>query len=76
MMDRYVSAIGEGEDYSTFFTEDVSRLMVDSGQHVHGPSVVRDYINKLHSKMTSQQQRHGLVVAENKVYLETGTPGL
>jgi hypothetical protein len=69
-MDRYFAAMGADEDYSAFFDEDVTFLMVDNGQEVRGPSVVREYINDLHEKIRSQTQ-HDLVVTDGHAYLES-----
>jgi hypothetical protein len=69
IMDRYFSAMGADEDFSRFFAEDVTWLMVDSGEEVHGPGPVRDYILQLHSRMESGDQRP-LVVTEAQAFLE------
>ena len=76
-MDHYFSAMGRGDDFSVFFTADVTWIMVESGQEVRGPAAVRDYILALHSKMFGHQQRH-LVVSDGHAYLEgdcVDTPG-
>jgi hypothetical protein len=54
---------------SKFYINDVTWITVDSGQVVHGPSVVRDFILELHSKMFDGQQR-SLVVSDGHAYLE------
>ena len=43
-MDRYFEAMGAEDDFSRFFDDDVTWLMVDNGQTVRGPGPVRDYI--------------------------------
>ena len=68
-MDRYFGAMGRGDDFSTFFTADVTWIMMESGQEVRGPAAVRDYILTLHSKMFGHQQR-GLAVSDSHAYLE------
>jgi hypothetical protein len=68
-MDRYFAAMGAEEDFSQFFEEDVTWLMVDSGHEVRGAVSVRDYILKLHSRMQGGHQRP-LVVAERHAMLE------
>jgi SnoaL-like domain len=69
IMESYFNTMGAGEDFSKFYTADVRWIMVDSGQEVHGPSEVRDYILALHSKMFGHQQRN-LVVSDGHAYLE------
>jgi hypothetical protein len=69
VMDRYFSAMGADEDFSRFFAEDVSWLMVDTGEEVRGPGPVRDYILQLHDRMESGDQRP-LVVTEAHAFLE------
>ena len=68
-MDRYFDLMGRDEDFSRVFVDDVRWLMVDSGQEVRGRTVVRDYVNVLHSRMLSGEQRE-LVVTEEHAYLE------
>ena len=69
VMDRYFKAMGAEEDFARFFDDDVTWLMVDSEQEVRGPRPVRDYINELHSKMRTGNQRD-LVVADGHAILE------
>ncbi len=57
VMDRYFEAMGAEQDFSRLFANDVSWLMVDSGQEVRGPGPVRDYILELHNRMLTGQQR-------------------
>jgi hypothetical protein len=61
IMDQYFHAMGSNEDFSRFYVNDVTWIMVDSGQVVRGPSVVRDFILELHSKMFEGQQRSVVV---------------
>jgi SnoaL-like domain len=68
-MDRYFGAMGRGDDFSTFFTADVTWIMMESGQEIRGPAAVRDYILALHSKMLGHQQR-ALAVSDSHAYLE------
>jgi hypothetical protein len=68
-MESYFNAMGAGDDFSTFYTADVRWIMIDSGQEVRGPAVVRDYLIGLHGKMFGNQQRQ-LVVAHGHAYLE------
>jgi hypothetical protein len=68
-MDRYFGAMGRGDDFSTFFTADVTWIMMESGQEVCGPAAVRDYILALNSEMFGHQQR-ALAVSDNHAYLE------
>jgi hypothetical protein len=83
VMDRYFAAMGAEEDFSKFFDEDVTWLMVDSGQEVRGAGPVRDYIVELHSRMLSGDQSE-LVLADGHAFLEgsrvnadhDGGPGL
>ena len=69
VMDRYFQAMGAEEDFARFFDEDVTWLMVDTGQEVRGPGPVRYYLNELHSKMLTGNQRD-LVVTDGHAVLE------
>lgn len=69
VMDRYFSTMGANEDFSRFFAEDVTWLMVDSGEEVRGRGPVRDYILRLHDTMESGDQRP-LVVTDAHAFLE------
>jgi hypothetical protein len=69
VMDRYFTAMSAEEDFSEFFDEDVTWLMVDSAQEVRGAGPVRDYILELHSKMLSGDQSE-LVLADGHAFLE------
>lgn len=69
LLDRYFNAMGNDRDFSEFYTEDVTWVMVDSGQEARGPTAVRDYILELHSKMFDHQQRD-LDVSDGHAYLE------
>jgi hypothetical protein len=82
VMDAYFAAMGAEEDFSKFYEEDVTWLMVDSGQEVRGAGPVRDYILALHSRMVSGSQG-ALVLADGHALLEgsevnadEGGPGL
>ena len=68
-MERYFQLMSSGEDFSELYTADVRWLMADTGQEVRGPTAVRDYLNDLHSKMLSGQQRD-LVIADDQAFLE------
>jgi hypothetical protein len=68
-MTRYFEAMGRDEDLTPFLTDDVSWLMVDSGELVTGPAAVYDYMMRLHARMTGQQQRD-FVVTDGHAYLE------
>ena len=76
VMDRYFAAMGADEDFSPFFTGDVTWTMVDSGQQVRGPAPVRAYILDLHERMSGGEQRE-LVVADGHALLEgsSAAPG-
>jgi len=69
VMHDYFGAMDRDEDFSVSFTEDVTWLMMDTGQEVRGPSAVRDYILELHAKIVSQQSGE-LVVSDHHAYLE------
>lgn len=69
VLDQYFAAMGAEEDFSRFFTDDVTWLMVDSGQEVRGPGPVREYILQLHARMQSGNQRP-LVVTDGQAFLE------
>lgn len=61
--------MGRDEDLAPFVSEDVSWLTVDRGERVSGPAAVRDYILRLHARMTGRQQR-ALEVTDGHAYLE------
>lgn len=69
LLDRYFNAMGNDRDFSVFYTDDVTWVMVDSGQEVRGPTAVRDYILELHSKMFDHEQRD-LDISDGHAYLE------
>jgi hypothetical protein len=69
VLDRYFKAMGADQDFSRFFDDEITWLMVDSGQEVRGPGPVRDYILELHSRMLTGQQR-ALVVTDGHAFLE------
>jgi hypothetical protein len=69
VMERYFSLMTADEDFSRCFAEDVSWLMVDSGDLVSGREPVRDYLLRLHGRMRSGQQRP-LVVTDGHAFLE------
>ena len=69
VMDRYFAAMGAGEDFSELFEESVTWLMVDSGQQVRGRAAVRTYLDTLHAKMLSGDNRE-LVVTHGHALLE------
>ena len=69
VIDSYFQAMGAEEDFSRFYDDEVTWLMVDSGQEVQGPGPVRDYILELHNRMLTGQQR-ALVVTDEHAFLE------
>ena len=79
VMERYFDAMGRDEDFSRFFSADVTWLTVDSSERVSGPAAVRQYILDLHARMSSGEQR-ALDVSDGHAYLEgsdvNGDPGL
>ena len=68
-LDRYFGLMGADEDFGKCFTADVTWLIADTGEVIHGPDSVRDYIIALHSRMVDSQGRTS-VVGEDFVYLE------
>jgi hypothetical protein len=69
-MDLYFETMGKAGDFSAYFSDDVTWLMVDTGQEVRGPAPVRDYILELHGKMFTQEQPHDLVITDHNAYIE------
>ncbi len=69
VMDGYFAAMRADEDFARFFEQDVSWLMVDSGQEVRGAERVRDYVLELHGRMVSGEQTD-LVVTDGHAFLE------
>jgi hypothetical protein len=83
VMEAYFAAMIADEDFSKFYDEDVTWLMVDSGQEVHGAGPVRDYIMELHGRMLSGSQRelvltdgHALLEGSDVNAADEGGPGL
>lgn len=69
ILDRYFEAMGHDEDFSKFYAEDVTWIMMETGQEVRGPAMVRDFVLELHSRMFGGDQRDP-VVSDGHVYLE------
>jgi hypothetical protein len=68
-MDQYFEAMSGGADFSKFYTADVSWIMMESGQEVHGPTAVSDYVLALHGRMYGHRQS-AFAVADGHAYLE------
>jgi len=79
VMERYFDAMGHDQDFSRFFSADVTWSMVDTSEQVSGAAAVRQYILELHGRMSSGEQRP-LDVTDGHAYLEgsavNGDPGL
>jgi hypothetical protein len=79
VMERYFDAMGQDQDFSRFFSADVTWTTVDTAEQVSGPAAVRQYILDLHAQMSSGEQRE-LDVSDAHAYLEgsdvNGDPGL
>ncbi len=65
----YFEAMGSGEDFSRFYSADVTWSMVDSGEKVTGPSAVRDYIVALQGRMFGDLKRD-LVISDGHACVE------
>lgn len=68
-IDRYFELMGQAADFAVCFTEDVTWLIAETGEVVHGPGAVRDYIVALHSIMEDARTSK-FVVGQDDVYLE------
>jgi steroid delta-isomerase-like uncharacterized protein len=47
---QYLSALLEGRDFASFFTEDVRWTTMETGEQIQGRNAVRDFIVGLHSQ--------------------------
>jgi len=68
-MNRYFDLMGRGDDFAECYTPDVSWLIAATGQVVHGPASVRNYVISLHATMVDAQTRR-FVVGEDYAHLE------
>jgi len=56
-IDRYFGIMGRGGDFADCYTTDVTWITSDTGERIHGPKSVRDYIVALHANMVDMQTR-------------------
>ncbi len=68
-IDRYFGIMGRGGDFADCYTTDVTWITSDTGERIHGPNAVHDYIVALHANMVDMQTRRFLV-GDGSVYLE------
>jgi hypothetical protein len=68
IMHAYFEAMGRGE-FKQFFTEEVTWTTIESGDVVHGPSLVQNAIIVLHSQLSDVHTRR-LVEFEGAAYIE------
>jgi hypothetical protein len=66
---RYFEVMGAQGDFSEFYVEGASWVMVDTGVEVRGRSAVRHYVTALHSQMSDVNPRP-IVVSDGAAYLE------
>jgi hypothetical protein len=69
VIDRYFEVMGAQGDFSEFYVEGVTWVMVDAGVEVLGRSAVRDYVIALHSQLYDARTR-SMVVSDGAAYLE------
>jgi hypothetical protein len=69
VIDRYFEVMGAQGDFSEFYVEGVTWVMVDAGVEVRGRSAVRDYVMALHSQLYDAHTR-SMVVSDGAAYLE------
>ena len=69
VIQRYFEVMGAEGDFSEFYVEDVTWVMVDTGIEVPGRSAARDYVIALHSQMADGHTR-SLVVSDGAAYVE------
>jgi hypothetical protein len=69
LIDRYFDAMGAHGDFSSFYIDAVTWLMVDAKTEVRGRSAVYDYVVALHGRMSDVHTRR-IVVSDRAAYLE------
>ncbi len=69
VIDRYFDVMGAHGDFSTFYVDGVTWVMVDAGAEIRGRSAVFDYVVALHGQMSDVHTRR-IVVADRAAYLE------
>ena len=52
MINDYFGVMGAHGDFSQFYAEDVTWIMIDAGVETRGAAAVRDYVVALHGQMT------------------------
>ncbi|GAA2760877.1 nuclear transport factor 2 family protein [Actinopolymorpha rutila] len=68
VIERYFDTMGRGEDFSTFYADDMRWTTFDGATTIVGPSKVRDYITELHNNMPDGENR--IVYADGTAYIE------
>jgi hypothetical protein len=69
VMDRYFDLMGRQADFSECCSVDVTWLIADRGEVIHGAATVRDYIIDLHDATTDMHTSR-FVVGDESAYLE------
>lgn len=69
MFDRYFDLMGRAADFAECYAPDVTWLIADTGEVIHGQAQVRDFIVALHARMVDAQTR-SFLVGENYAFLE------
>jgi hypothetical protein len=69
VIQRYFEVMGAEGDFSEFYVEGVTWVMVDTGFEVRGRSAVRHYVVALHSQMSDGHTR-SIVVSDGAAYVE------
>jgi hypothetical protein len=69
VIDRYFEVMGAHGDFSQFYVDAVTWVMVDAGAEIRGAAAVRDYVMALHAQMVDVHTQR-IVVSDNAAYLE------
>ena len=69
VIDRYFDLMGRGEDFATYYAEDVRWTTFDGGTVVLGPTKVRSYLVGLHGNMPDIKTRP-IAYADETAYVE------
>jgi ketosteroid isomerase-like protein len=71
VMDAYLGALFNGEDFARFYAPDVVWTFMESGDQVHGRAAVRDVVVGLHTRaFTAHPELRGMLVSDGTAILE------
>jgi SnoaL-like domain len=69
MINDYFGVMAAHGDFSQFYAENVTWIMIDAGVETRGAAAVRDYVVALHGQM-SDVHTHRIAVSEGAACLE------